>query len=170
MHMAAFNICHRSCHNTNRSFLPWSAIFLFHQDKEPLPSDWCVSIQPVVISLASCLEGCKSSLTSCCRGAFLCAPISNEICNSRGAFPFLMRQRTAIGASKTKELMYSTSFMYNGKEMKGALCVCSLVNQTPELLGRIRIERLRAAGKRWPTHTDFFVRDTIAFLLLEECC
>ena len=85
--------------------------------------------------------------------------------------PFLMRQRTAIGASKTKELMYSTSFMYNGKEMKGALCVWLTRNSNARaVLGRIRIERLRAAGKRWPTHTDFFVRDTIAFLLLEECC
>ena len=70
-----------------------------------------------------------------------------------------MRQR----ASQKKALVNSTSFMYNGKEMNRALCVCSLVNQMLELLGRIRIGRFMRTGKRWRMHTDFFVRETIAF-------
>ena len=39
MHMAAFNICHRSYDNIKRSFLPSSAILLCftYKDKEPLP-------------------------------------------------------------------------------------------------------------------------------------
>ena len=50
-------------------------------------------------------------------------------------------------ASKIKALVYSTSFIYNGKDMKEALCVCSLVNQMLELLDRIRIGRFTCSGK-----------------------
>ena len=38
--------------------------------------------------------------------------------------------------------------MYNGKEMKRALCVCSLANQMIELFGRIRIGRFTSSGRK----------------------
>ena len=44
--------------------------------------------------------------------------------------------------------------MYNGKDMRGSLCVCSLVNQMLELLDRIRIRRFTSSGKEM-AHAHF---------------
>ena len=70
-----------------------------------------------------------------------------------------MRQRTALGVglSKIKALVYSTSFMYKRKEMTGALCVCSIVNQMLELFGHIRIGRFMINGKEM-AHTNRLLR------------
>ena len=143
---------------------------LFYKDKEPLPSDWYVSIQPVVFSPgpASCLEGGKSSLTSCCRGAFLCAPICKWNFQLQRSFPISYEAKNSCWsrASKIKALVYSTSFIYNGKDMRGALCVCSLVNQMLELLDRIRIGRFTSSGKEMAhAHRLLRKRDYSIFII-----
>ena len=57
--------------------------------------------------------------------------------------------------------------MYNGKDMRGAVCVCSLVYQMLELLDRIRIGRCTSSGKEMArAHRRLRQRD----YSIEECC
>ena len=77
-------------------------LILLHKVKEPLPSDWYIAIQPVVINPASRLEVARALLLLAAE-ELSCGPLyANEIFNSRGAFPFLMRQTTAVGVGFQK--------------------------------------------------------------------
>ena len=106
MHMAAFNICHRSYHNIKRSFLPSSAIYsvLLTRIRSPCLlidtyqySQWyLVQVLLHVWKVARALLLLAAEVPSCA------PPYANEIFNSKGAFPFLMRQRTAVGVGLQK--------------------------------------------------------------------
>ena len=54
--------------------------------------------------------------------------------------------------------------------MRGALCVCSLVNQMLELLDRIRIGRFTSSGKEMAHAHRLLRKRDYSILLLEECC
>ena len=111
----------------------------------------------------------KALLLLCCRSAFLCAPICKGNFQLQRSFPVSHEAKNSCwsGASKIKALVYSTSFMYNGKDMRGAVCVCSLVYQMLELLDRIRIGRCTSSGKEMAdAHRLLRKRD----YSIEECC
>ena len=56
--------------------------------------------------------------------------------------------------------------MYNGQEIKVALCVFSLVNQMLELLGRVRIGCFTSSGKEMAQARRFFrKRDYSIFII-----
>ena len=125
---------------------------LFYKDEEPLHSDWYVSIQPVVISPASCLiwKVARALLFLPPKSLFARPHMQMKFSTPEELSHFSWGQEHLLESgfkNKSARIFDFLSFMYNGNEMRGPLRVCSLANQMLELLGRIRIGRFTSSGK-----------------------